>query len=376
MRTLLMIVSSVLVLTVSGQGYGSFDPLFFLRDASARAEALGGGDMAMTGDLRSVFSNPASILSLQGLEFYGHTATPYYIANAARYHNAAIGYRISDRLAFGAAYNRFEYGWENSGLQFGDDLGEPIDGSELEVLHATVGYKVLGGLSVGVTGSWLKDEYANGPDLLWWSPGLAHTMQPSRKGVLRHGLSAGISLHNANQAERNITYEYRRFVFNMNDPVPTMGRAAVAYTLGLHKGWLVDTLRSAAFTVHVQLDDEINEPTNTALRIGAELWLLDLLALRCGWFQESVYDYGYPEYNKNELNEFTYGFGVNIPVGLFTKGKVPLTIGVDYTEMPQWSYSVGDLSPFTDEPWSNFQSLGIRVNCGLGTVFKRRPATT
>ena len=74
--------------------------------------------------------------------------------------------------------------------------------------------------------------------------------------------------------------------------------------------------------------------------------------------KEKENDYGDPTDNKDEINNFTYGFGIQIPVYKLT--KIPLNINFDYTSLPQVSYSN---EPIQIMPkLNNFRTYSIKIN--------------
>jgi outer membrane receptor protein involved in Fe transport len=58
--------------------YGFLQEIFFGRQPSARAEALGRSYAAVDGDLTTIFFNPAGTATLKGLEIDGSYAAPYF----------------------------------------------------------------------------------------------------------------------------------------------------------------------------------------------------------------------------------------------------------------------------------------------------------
>ncbi|MEO7081230.1 MAG: hypothetical protein ABIY71_06865, partial [Flavobacteriales bacterium] len=72
--------------------------------------------------------------------------------------------------------------------------------------------------------------------------------------------------------------------------------------------------------------------------------------------------------------EFTYGFGIILPVQALTKGRFPISASIDYTVLPQPStistkegVVIPDRSVYED-----YQSIGVRLNFGVGQLCKKR----
>lgn len=343
---------------------------------------MGGGDLAMLGDVRSVFFNPAALAEMNGLEVYAHGANPYYILGAAHYSNAGLAYRLSDRFAIAAHYNRFDWNWAESGWVLVDPVGNPSGAwgansqDRTEQYSMSVSGRLARGLSVGLQGTWLRTGFPVEMDVPMVTMSAHQVILNKSSGTWRQSLRAAAAWQNIS-GERAIheDEERRGFSYDIDEPIPSTVRLAASATIACHSGWLSDSARIAAFTLHVQYDDDVNDHYRTAFRAGAELELLRILLVRAGWFRQEVYDYGWPKDNKNVLSDVTYGLGVNVPIQEWSKGKVPVSITLDYVRMPQVSYSQDDNSPITDEPWEDFESFGLRVNYGLGRIFKKKPVT-
>lgn len=104
------IVSIVLIIPLISFGqyeYGFLQELFFNRQPSARAESLGKGYSSIDGDLTSIFYNPSGTATLQGLEINASYASPYYLAEKAKYDFISVGYNINKYLSLGLSRNYF-----------------------------------------------------------------------------------------------------------------------------------------------------------------------------------------------------------------------------------------------------------------------------
>ena len=67
---------------------------------------------------------------------------------------------------------------------------------------------------------------------------------------------------------------------------------------------------------------------------------------------QSLYDFYLPQYS--ETRSFTYGFGLNVPMYKLT--KIPLNISLDFTSLPQISYSK------KNRKLDNFTNTTLRLN--------------
>ena len=356
------------------QGQYTFDydrqPYTWLTDA--RAEAMGRANMALAGDLRSLATNPAGLAEMNGVQAYFRHATPYYLFEQSTFMHAAIGCRLTDRLAFGFRYDQNEL--KSDRLTFGDPITGPVESKDPRgVFGAAVAYRVAKDFSIGVAiaNVNLVDKNVAQPHL---DCSLSNVWNSPITGPVRSSFRISTGLENIGSARVDRTeYAQRGFVFSEHYALPVISRTGVAYRVAVHKGWLNDSLPSLAFTTHVQFDDDLTQRYNSAWRFGGELEVCGILALRAGWYSGSVNDYGHPEANKSDVSAFTYGFGANVPLAIISGNKWPVTVSLDYTSLPQVSFGTDDLDPFTDKHWERFQSRGLRLGYGLGPLLKKKP---
>ena len=359
----------------AGQYLFSYDlhPYTWLVDA--RAEALGRANMALPGDLRSLSSNPAGLTELNGIETCYRRASPYYLFETSTFAHAAIGCRLTERLAFGFRYDQDSA--SSDVLTTGDPLGGPVDeSSPAGVFGAAVAYRVAKGFSVGAA---IANVHPNNKDLA--EPhvdiSLRKTWQSPPTGRVRSTIRAAAGLENISsaQVDREVPLD-RGFVFRERYDLPVIVRAGVSAKWALHKGWVHDSLPSLALTVQAQLDDELNSPYHTAVRTGAELEVLGVLAMRFGLYRMNIDDQGWPQVQKSSLSEATYGFGLILPLGKVFGTNCPITASFDYCSLPQPAFRKDGLNPFYDEPWDRFESWGVRLVWGIGPVIKRTAAAS
>ncbi|MEO8734841.1 MAG: hypothetical protein ABI373_10965, partial [Flavobacteriales bacterium] len=183
----------------------------------------------------------------------------------------------------------------------------------------------------------------------------------------KHGITGSLSCTNASSASETFSYGPKDFT----NSLPVIARAGASYTVELRRGWLTDTLPSLRFTALAQYDDDLTSTDNTAIRFGGELEVCGLIALRGGWFHQTIPSGAqYESYQK----EFTYGFGIILPVQALTNGRVPIAASIDYTALPQPATIItrdgAVLSSGIDH--KDFQSIGVRLNIGLGQLCKKR----
>lgn len=370
LRSLLIALPMACALSADGQYLFSYDlhPCTWLVDA--RAEALGRANMALPGDLRSLSVNPAGLTELNGIEGYYRHAAPYYLFETSTFTHAAVGCRLTERLAFGFRYDQDSA--RSDLLVTGDPLGGPVeDVRPAGVFGAAVAYRVANGFSVGAA---VANVHPNNKDLAEPHVDISvrQVWEGPRTGLVRSTIRAAAGLENITSAEvdREETLD-RGFVFRERYDLPVIVRAGVSANWALHKGWVHDSLPSLALTVQAQFDDELNSRYHTAIRAGAELQVLGMLAVRFGLYSMNIDDQGWPQVQKGALSEATYGFGLILPLATMFAARCPITASFDYCSLPQPAFRKDGLNPFYDEPWERFESWGVRLAWGIGPLIKR-----
>ena len=359
------------------QGFDAGGLMVTGRPTDARADAMGGADAAMPGDVRNMAQSPAALMDVEGLELYYRAATPYLFFTKATFEHLAVAYRISDRFAIGLRYddNWLHFNQTTFGnLNFGD-MVDPRRGfiySPFEIqdryrtLAGTIAFKVHGGFSVGASFENIDVSGAHIP-LSYFTLGARQRVKLHESNSWKHGVIGSLSCTNASSASETRSVAGKEFTRSL----PVIARAGASYTVELRKGWLADTLPSLRFTALAQYDDDLSATDNTAIRFGGELEVCGLIALRGGWFHQTIPSGAqYVSYQK----EFTYGFGIILPVQALTKGRFPISASIDYTVLPQPStistkegVVIPDRSVYED-----YQSIGVRLNFGVGQLCKKR----
>lgn len=383
------VLATLLFVLLSWSGHGQSTStsglMVYGRLTDARAEAMGGANAALSGDTRTLLQSPASLIDMDGIEVYYRNATPYYRFETSLFQHAALAYRISERFAIGLRYDNDLLNSDAlayfATLNFGDMVDPhrgflypsgPSPGAHMETLAGTLAFKVKGGLSVGASVENIVLSPAYGP-LVYGSLGIRQVLKLKGPSDHRRTVRLSASCQDLTAAHNERSFSYGSYVFTYRQDLPVIARLAASYEAELRYHWLVDTLPSLRFTAHVQYDDDLTSRYSGAVRLGGELQVLGLLALRCGWYTLRVDDFGRPDTYHDRLAQFTYGAGVNMPLDVLTKGRWPLSVSIDYTSLPQVSFTTDERSGPAGRPWPRFQSYGIRLNYGLGRACKPKP---
>lgn len=329
---------------------------FFDRLPSARAEAMGRGMVAIDGDLQALFFNPAAVGTIKGIEVNANLASPYVLSRDAKFTAFTAGWRINDYFSAGLSFNRFALNrdWKvthNSGAYndaenlYRQDVGLTVAGQPLKKLYVglTAEHYTL------VYGQW-KDPMGKGRTLRLNFGALRH-FDFWQRGQMAHFATLGAGVQNFGNAKMDVRFSY---TVDENERFPITARAGLSYGFSLNKGWLSDSLKTLQFLFHAEYQDFLESEPEMAVRLGGELLLFDVLALRMGFYHEQLEGNGPPQYVIDSLRELTYGIGLQLP--LHRLMRIPLNVRVDFARLPQTTDSF-----FLTAPQENFTSVGVKV---------------
>jgi hypothetical protein len=201
-------------------------------------------------------------------------------------------------------------------------------------------------LLVGINISTLQYDFGtergrstNDGEAHWADVGLLKYFTLGRTQASGHWFRLGGSLS-------NLTYSGVD-VLGTTEDLPVALRLGAAYEMGWWGLTWKQGLRTVETVLHVEYQDILNYAHQTAVRVGGEVRLVEILALRLGYYRETVDDYDQAD-NRDSIENTTYGFGIHLPLYKITGGNLPLRMGLDYANMKQAEYTRdGDTDDFT-----------------------------
>lgn len=334
---------------------GTFQELFFGWQPGARAEAMGRSFASVPGDALSYYYNPAGMASLEGLNLSGSFAGPFYTLDTAKYNYFSASYKIKKYGTVGFSRDYFTFG--NDGI-ITDEFGNIIGMYEPHVTNyrLTLSSEVIKDLLVGVNLNLLQGRYgsdisvgnerSSNSDVFYIDLGVLKLFNIQSK-KFNHKFNIGSSLINLNSAE------YRTDA-SQGDRLPVIFRLSASYDLSVNDKSIIKKLNSYNVLVNAEYEDLLNSKYYGGFHSGLEFTFLEMLSLRGGYYTSEITD------NcancKDKLSEFTYGFGVNVPVRQLSDSKIPLEVKFDYINLKQPSQIT------TKDDWNNFHVYTIRVN--------------
>ena len=353
-----VLIMSLNLCDAYSQNYnGSSQELFFGWQASARAEAMGRGLSAVTGDALSFYYNPAGLASAEGLNLFGSFAGPYYTLDTADYNYFGASYKIKKYGAVGFSRDYFTYGYDVIKTdEFGNITGtyEPHYTNYRLTLSSEVIKDLFVGLNMNLFQPRLSDnEFTVGnetgsgnSDVFYVDLGVIKSLNIKSK-KLQHNFNFATSMINLNFAEVKMVDA------SQADPLPVIFRLGASYNLLIEDMSIISKLRSYNILLNLEYEDLFNSKYYGGFHSGLEFTFLEMLSLRGGYYTQKIQEC---ENCKDNLSEFTYGFGVNVPVNQLSKGKVPLEVKFDYVNLKQPS-QIND-----KDDWNNFHVYTFRAS--------------
>jgi len=327
-----------------------FQEFFFGRQPSARSEALGRSFVSVIGDANSYYYNPAGLEGLKGLNFSGTYANPYYLAEDANYNFLSASYKIANYGVVGISRDYFKLADVIVTNEFGVPQGEghTLSLSNYRLSIASEVFKdFFAGANFNLFRSYDETFFSIGHDgasknVFYIDLGLIKSFNFKAK-KLSHIINLGSSIINVNSAKMDGDYL----------KLPVIFRIGASYNLLIDNKDIVPGLRTYNFLITSEYQKLFNSDNYDGMKAGLELTLLELLSLRTGYYFQGIHDC---DNCKKNLSEFTFGFGINIPVEKLSKSDIPLNIKFDYTALEQPTYVTNIKN------WNDFHVYNLKLN--------------
>lgn len=300
---------------------------FFGNHPSARTEALGKADVAIGGTVTSLNYNPAGIGTIQEWEANASTSGPYYLLRESDYLFAGYAKRVHEKAVVAFSVNQFAVGATTFDVTIGNQRYD-IDNPRVDNYTLTLAAEPIKNLHIGLNThlfSWkLFEDVASAKSVIL-DGGILYTYQLSSNRSLR----AGASLVNAGFS--TITFAAPDGNESSNN-FPAIARAGVTFQQDGEMNVPGVGAMPVAFLVTTEIQDLLNNDYRNAWRLGTEVILANVLALRLGFFTNTEDDFGFTN-NRSRINDITYGFGFIVPFNDLTNGNLPFTLHADYLSL-------------------------------------------
>ena len=338
---LLVIIILLLFVTLHADYRGSYSELFFVRQPSSRAEAMGRGYVTIDGDMDAYFYNPAGIANINFMDVKFTTSSPYYFADKARYYQFGLGYNLYDFI-IGLNINIISYGEEyyvTNENPFGPGNNKVTPFLSNYIL--TLATPLSEALSVGWNINYFSENYGDDPhNTLFFDAGIIYKHKLTLLNASGGDLAIGGSVRNATFSK--VKYDSHK------EELPAISRFGISYSF-------LPEINNNTVEIFGQAEYQyiLNYDYRDGLHLGLETKFIEMLSLRLGYYYENIDDHGHSE-NEDQLSEITYGLGLDIPIYKFT--DYPIRLQMDLTSLPQVSSS----TIFTN--WDNFNSFTVKLS--------------
>jgi hypothetical protein len=305
---------------VGGSGTG--------RQTGARGEALGGGGVALTGDILSSFYNPAGIYGGTGISLAMSFGDAGELPGYSDYGLLGAGIPVKDWGVVGLTLYGFDYEYT---------LDEP--GGEVEDFHGNASVYTLTfagepteDLYVGANLNVLSQSVSGQSETAFWPDiGLIKVLRLPDKAGLRHRIILGSSLANLSRSSIDIP--------GGSEELPSTFRIGGSYSLSYARMSWMNMARLFNLMVHAEYRDLLNLSYGDGPRLGGELTILEMLSARAGYYYEDTGDYE-EQIGLSQIERSTFGLGLALPVYRITGGSLPLRAALDWAWIEVQPYLV------------------------------------
>lgn len=363
--TLVILFFLLLHQTAFGKSYRKYNfGFFFGRQPSARSEAMGRTLTAANDGVFTAFYNPAGIVLNQGLNVAFSYASPYYLLTEANYNFIGLTYNARKLGTFGMHRFHFSSGQEQR-IRSVNDPDKVLDSYIPSTTFYTISYakEIMTDLTIGLNFNLYSDKMSDTKTIKSYpiNIGLLKTLLIKNERENKKRLNFGASIKNV--FGTNIDFSSPALIadslYNLSyeESLPIILTTGLSYELLLSKHPTLSNLHLFGMTLQLEYEDVLNYKYQAGIKIGSELSFLDIFYFRTGYYSFK----SDPDLlsGKKRLTDFTYGFGIHLPIDEFIKEKFPLTISFDLTSLKQPSY----IKDFND--WDNFSTYSLNISWEL-----------
>lgn len=307
---------------------GFYEPFNWARSTDSRSEAMGLTSTTTTNNINTSYYNPAGLGTLKGVQGSVTYATPNYGATDAGFLYTAVGGKIKDYIK--VQFSRFAY---RSNIDF-VSIGSNIQTEDVMTAYTLgVGSEPIKGWYFGgnlklIEAGLVKNERAY---TLMGDLGVIKKFELAKKEG-HHTVNLGVSVMNFTANRLN----YKAFGNADTLDYPVIGFGGFSYKYSSVNKKVFESLDLIGATIQADYINQLNLNLRHGYRFGVELALMEMIYFRGGYYYLATCDHGYPEYNRDNIQSLTYGVGIAVPLEIWT--ELPLTLNVDFANIPQPSY--------------------------------------
>lgn len=313
--------------------------IFFGRQLSAKTEAMG---RILTLGYDNNFlaqSNPASLISTEGISlFYSQSSRlDRFLLSDLNHYCGGASYKKENIGAFAFNVQYIDRGEFNKTTMNTDGSIENDGVVQLTEQLYTLTYSniIYNWFSFGVNINLLKQTRVrrNNPIGTFFEVGLLKTFNLVETTHIRDEITIGTQLKNI--FNQSITNESD---VGFNDDAgyfPSIFRIGISNVVKFFAKNLYKHSHFIGLTTGFEYQNVLNSEYRTAYKFGSELSFLDMVYLRFGYYQTLEI---HSSSSNDFIEELTYGFGINLNFEHYLSNHFPISIKIDYVNLPQPSY--------------------------------------
>lgn len=363
MQRIVFFTLSVLIYSTSEAQYSEYKrEMYFNRQPSARAEAMGRGFASIDGDLTASFFNPAGIASIRVIESNVSFAKSNYNLDSTKYTYFNLGFRINQYLTL--SFSNFTNICKQRYFNVFENNHYTKNYLNDKLTTLTIASEPLKNLYIGLNINDINVEcYQDRRQTKYLDFGLIKKFEFDSLKRFKHSINIGASVTNftntkANDLDVNIPIKHS---------LPVISRYGLSYRMSYQNPTLLSNLKTFQLLAQCDYNQILNYKFRNGIHTGIEFTIFEMLVLRGGYFNEKIddYGYGYEALKLNYYKGFTYGFGLQIPLSKLT--KMPIFISLDFINQKQLYYSI---SMFQKDNYGNFHTINLKINWTLDLIEK------
>ncbi|MBU0475492.1 MAG: hypothetical protein KKF62_15190 [Bacteroidetes bacterium] len=353
----IIIVLVVFASFLNAQDYNeTASRIFFGRHPSAKTESMG---RILTLGYDNNFltqSNPASLMSTEGISIFYSQSSRLYFFDDLNYYCGGVSYKKENIGAFAFNVQYIDLGefTKTTINQYG-----PIEDGVFRVTDQlytlTYSNTIYNWFSLGINVNLLNQTmgWENNPIGTFFEVGLLKSFNLIENTLIRDDVTIGTHLKNI--FNQSITYKSDVSQDSEVGYLPSIFRIGISNVVEYFDKKIYKHSHLIGLTTGFEYQNVLNSDYRTAYKFGGELSILDVVYLRFGYYHETL-GVKSSYFDEILLEEFTYGFGFNLNLEHYLNNQFPMSIKIDYVNLPQPSHGnfIGD--------WDNFNTFNLIIN--------------
>ena len=349
---------------------GAYDYMFLTKQVDAQSEAMGQGHVAMYGSSYSAFYNPASSAFSNGL----NTEISHLEPNEAYYNNKAYFDSYSASYNFGqygaASFNEVLYNQNKADYTY-----------QTKAPYNKLTYTPKSKFFVFNYSYMITDDFSAGlnVDYFWCDKGYTEYSAAQldlglmkkfhlKSSTANHNFYLGLSCSNITNTKLSSSENLPSYyTSDYQQILPSIMRVGGSYEFEPDIKIADFSLLKTIFALDYK--DVLNYKYGTAIQLGTEFTFVEILKIRAGFYSQSL-NTDISSGAKEKINEFTYGFGINIPISKFYDFSMPVSLQFDFARIAQPRYYDSYLTFYSDQSVYNvfgvkYSVYSLKLNIGL-----------